>query len=33
MELPAELTENLIERGTILHSDIFADIDQASFLP
>lgn len=31
MELPIELTENLIERGTILHSDIFADIDHGKF--
>jgi len=31
MELPVELTENLIERGSILHSDIFADIDHGKF--
>lgn len=31
MELPLELTENLIERGSILHSDIFADIDHGKF--
>ena len=31
MELPIALTENLIERGAILHSDIFADIDHGKF--
>lgn len=31
MELPAELTANLIGRGSILHSDIFADIDHGKF--
>ena len=31
MDLPLELAENLIERGVILHSDIFPDIDRGKF--
>lgn len=31
MELPLELSEKLIERGVILHSDIFPDIDHGKF--
>lgn len=31
MDLPLELAENLIERGVILHSDIFPDIDHGKF--
>lgn len=31
MDLPLELAENLIERGVILHSDIFQDIDHGKF--
>ncbi len=31
MELPIALTESLIERGAILHSDFFADIDHGKF--
>lgn len=31
MDFPLELAENLIERGVILHSDIFPDIDHGKF--
>lgn len=31
MDLPLEITDNIIERGLILHSDIFADIDHGKF--
>lgn len=31
MDLPLELAENLIERGVILYSDIFPDIDHGKF--
>lgn len=31
MELPVNLIETIIERGQILHSDIFEDIDHAKF--
>lgn len=31
MDLPVEVYNEIIERGTILHSDIFADIDYGKF--
>lgn len=31
MELPVNLVSTLIERGQILHSDIFDDIDHPKF--
>lgn len=31
MELPVEVYNEIIERGAILHSDIFADIDHGKF--
>ena len=31
MDLPLEITNIAIERGTILHSDIFADIDHGKY--
>lgn len=32
MILPSSLHENFIKRGTILHSEIFEDIDHGKFL-